>query len=177
MSIMSDGLPTGISAFFGKREARNLVLLALLVCGAAQAGEAGATVALTTQPGSTLETTAKELVSADLKQAAGSGDTPVLLVGSARLSAHGGAPALFVQVQSASFCGSAGCSTSVYLKRGAGWKKVMDSISGPIKVSGRSHHGMHDLMLHAGDRWVWNGSAYIDTLPTPAIDLRHSSKR
>ncbi len=136
-----------------------------------------APVTLTTQPGSALEATAKQLVLSDLKQSDSEGDPPVMLVGSAKLSTRSSAPAaLFVQVQSASFCGSAGCSTSVYLKRGGGWKKVLDSISGPIKVSRASHGGMHDLLVHAKDRWVWNGGAYADTLPTPNVDLKHSTK-
>ncbi len=172
---MFDGRLGRLSSFFEKKEAKKLLILFVLVSFLAEAREHGGIVELTTQPGSALETAAKALVASDLKQSAGSGDTPVLLVGSAKLSAHG-APALFVQVQSAAFCGSSGCSTSVYVKRGGGWKKVMDSISGPIKVSSRVHHGMQDLLLHGGDRWVWNGSAYIDTLPTPNIDLRHSSK-
>ncbi len=96
----------------------------------------------------------------------------MLLVGSARLAtARGAQDALFVQVQSAAFCGSAGCSTSVYLKRGGEWNKVLDSISGPIKVSVRVHGGMHDLLVHAHDRFIWNGSAYADTLPVPKVNL------
>ncbi len=137
---------------------------------------ADATVALTTQPGSELEATATKLVSGDLKQSRSDGDPPVMLVGSARLSTHPGSAALFVQVQSASFCGSAGCSTSVYLQHGANWTKVLDSISGPIKVSKRSHHGMYDLLVHGHDRWIWNGKAYADTLPAPDVDLLHSKK-
>ena len=99
-----------------------------------------------------------------------------MLVGSARLSVRPAAAALFVQVQSASFCGSAGCSTSAYLKHGETWTKVLDSISGPIQVSRRSHHGMYDLLVHGKDRWVWNGVAYADTLPAPEVDLLHSRK-
>lgn len=136
-----------------------------------------ATVALTTQPGSELETTATRLVSSDLKQSRSAGDPPVMLVGSARLSVTPGPAALFVQVQSADFCGSAGCSTSAYLKHGADWTKVLDSISGPIKVSRRSHHGMYDLLVHGKDRWVWNGTSYADTLPDPAVDLLHSVRK
>ena len=148
----------------------------VLLLGAA--APADTTVALTTQPGSALETTAMQLVASDLKQSRSQGDPPVMLVGSAHLSTNAKAPAaLFVQVQSASFCGSAGCSTSVYVKHGEGWTKVMDSISGPIKLSRRSHHGMHDLLVHGHDRWVWNGATYADTLPTPEVDLRHSVKK
>ncbi len=160
-----------------------LCACALLLAAAAPrtthtAAPGDATVTLTTQPGSALETTAKDLVAADLKQARAQGDEPVMLVGSAHLSTSGAAPAaLFVQVQSASFCGSAGCSTSVYVKRGQSWAKVMDSISGPIKLSKRSHRGMHDLLVHGHDRWTWTGTAYADTLPTPDVDLRHSVKK
>jgi hypothetical protein len=148
---------------------------ALVILGAASPNDAAVT--LTTQPGSALEATATKLVQGDLKQSSSEGDPPVMLVGSARLSTRAAVPAaLFVQVQSASFCGSAGCSTSVYLKRGGGWKKVLDSISGPIKVSRVSHGGMHDLLVHGKDRWVWTGGVYADTLPTPDVDLKHSTK-
>ena len=150
--------------------------LSLAILLAAAASSHDATVTLTTQPGSALEATATELSAADLKQSRASGDTPVLLVGSARLSTTRGTPAaLFVQVQSASFCGSAGCSTSAYLKKGSAWKKVLDSISGPIKVSRQSHAGMHDLLVHGHDRFVWNGTSYADTLPVPKVSVKPSS--
>jgi hypothetical protein len=153
---------------------RGLCLAAAWLCGAAAPRDA--TITLTTQPGSTLEATALKLVAGDLKQSRSDGDPPLMLVGSAHLSTRPGPAALFVQVQSASFCGSAGCSTSVYVQRRGGWIKVMDSISGPIQLSPRSHHGMHDLLVHGHDRFVWTGSAYADTLPTPDIDLRDSTK-
>ena len=156
-----------------------LTATAVLTAGllvAAAATSTDATIALTTQPGSALEATAKQLVGGDLRQSRSTGDPPVMLVGSARLSTHGGPAALFVQVQSASFCGSAGCSTSVYVGHGTQWTKVMDSISGPIKLSRSSHRGMHDLLVHGHDRWVWTGHAYTDTLPIPDVDLRHSTK-
>ena len=130
-------------------------------------------MALTTQPGSALETIATTLSADDLKQARASGDTPVLLVGSARLSTNRAMQAaLFVQVQSASFCGSAGCSTSAYLKKGGTWTKILDSISGPIKLSPLVHGGMHDLLVHAHDRFIWTGTAYADTLPVPNVTLK-----
>ena len=151
-------------------------LLAAAVLMTMAASKSDATIALTTQPGSALEATAMRLVAQDLKEARQSGDEPLLLVGSARLSTAPGSSALLVQVQSASFCGSAGCSTSIYVKHGKNWKKVLDSISGPIKVSQTSHKGMRDLLVHGKDRWVWTGSAYADTLPTPNVDLKDSKK-
>jgi len=131
-------------SFFQKRTACFTCLILL-----AAAAPSDAVITLTTQPGSALEATARELSASDLKQAREAGDEPLLLVGSQRLSVGPGAAALFVQVQSASFCGSAGCSTSAYVKRGGGWTKVLDSISGPIKVSRSSHKGMRDLLVHS----------------------------
>jgi len=128
---------------------------------------AGSVVALTTQPGSRLEHDAAALVGDDIAAAHKAHEVPVMLVGSAHLSTHGGRAALFVQVQSASLCGSAGCSTSVFTEHGHGWTRVLDSVSGPVKVSPRTHGGMHDLLVHGTDRWVWNGKAYSDTLSVP----------
>ncbi len=153
------------------------LLLATAALLTAAASPSDAVIALTTQPGSALEATAMRLVSQDLKEARQSGDQPLLLVGSAHLSTTPGPSALLVQVQSASFCGSAGCSTSIYLKRGRNWKKVLDSVSGPIKLSQSSHKGMRDLLVHGKDRWIWTGSAYADTLPTPNVDLKDSRKK
>ena len=160
-------------------QARRSLPYLLLVAAAlftAAASPSDAVIALTTQPGSALEAIAMRLVAQDIKEAKQSGDQPLLLVGSAHLSTTPGPSALLVQVQSASFCGSAGCSTSIYIKRGRGWKKVLDSVSGPIKLSQSSHKGMRDLLVHGKDRWVWAGSAYADTLPTPNIDLKDSRK-
>ncbi len=136
------------------------------------ASPAGKVVALTTQPGSTLERDASRLMAEDINSARQAKEEPVMLVGSAHLAVAGGPAALFVQVQSASLCGSAGCSTSVFVKRGHGWKRVLDSVSGPIKEAPRTHHGMHDLLVHGNDRWIWDGETYVDTLPAPAVHLK-----
>lgn len=156
------------------------LLCAVLLASLAAAAPAARTVALTQRPGSALEATARMLVAGDLKDAAAHGDTPLLLVGSAPLASgpHRAArSALFVQVQSASLCGSAGCSTSVYVGERHGWRKVLDSISGTIKVDARSHDGMHDLLVHVHDRWIWNGTSYVDTLPAPTVDLRDTTPK
>ena len=118
---------------------------------------------------------ARQLTAPDLRASNGQGDPPLVLVGSARLGPPGQRAALFVQLQSADLCGSAGCSTSVYLQQGGGWKKVLDSISGPIRVDARRHDGMADLIVGDNDRWVWTGSSYADTVGAPPIvDLRRS---
>ncbi|MBM9403051.1 hypothetical protein JUN65_15850 [Gluconacetobacter azotocaptans] len=136
-------------------------------------------VVLTQQPGTALDQTARKLNAADLAAAARRGDTPVVLVGAAPLSTRAGETALFVQLQSAALCGSAGCATSVYLQKGHDdWTKVLDSVSGPVSLSHRTHGGMHDLVINGTDRWVWNGHAYRDTMPAPPMDdLRRSIER
>ncbi|WP_323990204.1 hypothetical protein [Nguyenibacter sp. L1] len=136
----------------------------------------GGPVSLTQQPGSVLDRTARSLSASDLNAAAKRGDTPVVLVGSAPLSTRAGEVALFVQLQSAALCGSAGCSTSVYLRKGQqDWVKVLDSVSGPVALSRRTHGGMHDLIINGTDRWVWSGTAYRDTMRAAGTDdLRQS---
>jgi hypothetical protein len=139
-------------------------------------------VILTQQPGTTLDKAARELNRDDLASAAKRNEQPVVLVGSAPLAAGTGASgreaALFVQIQSASLCGSAGCSTSVFLHKPDDWVKVLDSVSGPVKVSTHQHGGMHDLIVGDHDRWIWAGSTYQDTLPAAPIgNLRRSVEK
>jgi hypothetical protein len=143
-----------------------------------RAAVAASPVILTQQPGTALDAAARQLSSDDLAGAAKRHETPVVLIGSAPLSTGHGEAALFVQTQSASLCGSAGCSTSVYLRHDGNWIKVLDSVSGPIKVLATSNGGMHDLMVGDKDRWTWFGSAYHDTLPAAPIgNLKRSVER
>jgi hypothetical protein len=144
----------------------------------AAAAPAASPVILTQQPGTALDTAARQLNAEDLDGAAKRHETPIVLIGSAPLSVTRGDNALFVQVQSASLCGSAGCSTSVYLGHAGHWTKVLDSVSGPIKVLASSAGGMHDLLVGDKDRWTWFGGAYHDTLPAAPIgNLRSSVER
>ncbi len=126
-------------------------------------------VALTSQPNTELDATARRVAAADV---ADGGPGALLLLGSQRLGTAGTGPALFVQVQSDRACGSAGCSTSVYLPLRQGWRKIMDAVSGAVVVAPAEHRGMHDLVVNKTDRWVWNGQSYADTLPAPQVDLR-----
>ncbi len=136
---------------------------------------AASPVILTQQPGTALDAAARQLNAEDIAGAEKRRETPIVLIGSAPLSTDHGDTALFVQTQSASLCGSAGCSTSVYLRHDGRWIKVLDSVSGPIKVLATSSGGMHDLVVGDKDRWTWSGSAYHDTLPAAPIgNLRRS---
>lgn len=125
-------------------------------------------VALSAKPGTELDATARRLAAADLQ------DDPraLVLIGSERLGRSGTGPALFVQLQSNRACGSAGCSTSVFLPTKTGWVKVLDAVSGPVSVEPAEHAGMHDLHAGKSDRFVWNGKIYADTQPAPQVDLR-----
>lgn len=137
--------------------------------------ESGAPVILSRQPGSAQDRAARTLNTEDMQGAAKRGEEPLVLVGSARLAAGHSDPALFVQLQSASLCGSAGCSTSVYLRHNRAWRKILDSVSGPIRVMKEQHAGLHDLMVGRNDRWLWDGHVYQDSLKAPPLDnLRRS---
>ncbi|GBQ93159.1 hypothetical protein [Asaia krungthepensis] len=125
-------------------------------------------VILSSLPGTNLDHEARQLNAADLADAAKHDDQPVVLVASAPLSSDKTDMALFVQLQSARLCGSAGCSTSVYLRHKGGWKLVLDSVSGAISVLSSRHNGMNDLLIDKNDRWTWNGTIYQDGAPAAA---------
>ncbi len=155
-----------------------LLSAALLLAAAAPARVGSAQVGpvrLAPMRGSALEATARQVAAADVEDG---GAGALLLLGSQRLGSAGTGPALFVQVQSPRACGSAGCSTSVYLPTKTGWTKVLDAVSGPMLVEAAEHGGMHDLLVGGDDRWAWNGHAYADTIPAPQVDLRpHRPRR
>ncbi len=147
----------------------SLVCAALLLAAAAPAPAVPTgPVTLAARPGSPLDATARRVAAADV---ADGGRGALVLIGSQRLGTAGVGPALFVQVQSPRACGSAGCSTSVYLPLSSGWHKVLDAVSGTITVQPTQHRGMHDLLVSGNDRWIWNGRVYDDTLPAPQVNL------
>ena len=159
---------------YGSRAARlgriGGLLLAVIVvfhglaCAASHT-RGGVVVTLSAQPGTGLDAQARVLATEDMAAAARHGEAPLVLVGTASLALKGsGADALFVQVQSASLCGSAGCSTDVYLQRQGQWVKVLDSVSGPVEILPTGHGGMKDILVDGSDRWIWKNNAYVDTL-------------
>lgn len=132
-------------------------------------------VILTQQPNTLLDKRARELNADDLADAKAHHDTPIVLVASAPLSSAKDDMALFVQIESARLCGSAGCTTSVYLRHHNTWKLVLDAVSGKISVLPTRHKGMRDLLIGKRDRWAWDGSHYRDTMPAASVgDLRQS---
>lgn len=149
---------------------RWLVLLALPLLLAAAPAPA-VPVVFAHQPGAVLDRTARGLVAQDLAESVRAGERPLVLVGTAHLGAAADRPALFVQLQSPRQCGSAGCSTSVFAWTGGRYQKVLDGVAGRMAVAGTRHAGMADLQA-GNETYAWNGKAYADTVPAPAIDLR-----
>ena len=92
----------------------------------------GVSVALATQPGSEADRLARQLMAREIERAHAYGDHPLVLVGTARLGKAHEADVLFVQVQSVSECGSAGCSTVSFRRTGGGWIRIMDTVGGTV---------------------------------------------
>lgn len=136
-------------------------------------------ITLTSQPGTALENTARLLNQSDMNFAIQRNEQPLLLIGSLNLSStNKPKTVLFTQIQSASLCGSGGCSTTGYIKRNNQWIKVLDSVTGDIQVEKTIHKGMHDLSVSASDVWVWNGKTYVETQGGPSLKgLKQSIER
>lgn len=133
------------------------------------ASSKGNPVILTQQPGTELDREARKLAAEDIATSRRHKEEPLVLIGSAPLSTQKGDVALFIELQSAALCGSAGCSTDVYLHKGQEWIKILDSVSGQIAVLPTSHRGMYDLMVDGSDRWLWDGNTYQDTINAAPI--------
>ncbi|MDI2091339.1 hypothetical protein [Commensalibacter oyaizuii] len=127
-------------------------------------------VTLTPQPDNALATIARNLNQTDLNFAIHRNEQPLLLIGTANLSSTKTAKiVLFTQIQSASLCGSGGCSTTAYLKRNNQWVKVLDSVTGDIEIKKTKHKGMHDLLIGTSDSWIWNGKTYVESQKGPKL--------
>ncbi len=152
------------------------VLLAAILLGAAAPapapGPAPTPVPLSRQPRTWMDAAAQRLAAQDMAEARRSGEIPLLLVGSARLSTGpADRAALFVQLQSPRECGSAGCNTMVFLWRNGQWVRVLDGVGGRLSVAATRTRGMADLLTDK-ERYVWTGTAYRDANPAPQVDLR-----
>lgn len=139
---------------------------------AVSAAPEGAVVVLAARPGTPLDAIARQLVAQDLGESRRANDSPLILTGSASLGSASDRPALFVQLQSARECGSAGCATTIYLWQRGAWKRVLDGVGGKLTVAAKRTRGMSDLITD-DIRYVWSGQEYRDSRPAPAsVDLR-----
>jgi hypothetical protein len=118
-----------------------------------------APVAMTSQPGSTVDALARQLMAREIEQSRASGVEPVVLVGTRRLDSNAGL--LFVEVQSANDCGSAGCSIVSFRHVKGQWVRVMDTVGGAVWIASPRHGGMPDLSVD-GNPYVWDGAQYRD---------------
>ena len=157
------------------KPARIAVPFVLLLLTAAAPAPDGRPVPLAPRPGTELDRAVRALVAQDLAEAARFGDEPLLLVGTAKLGAARDPAAVFVQLQSPRECGSAGCNTSVYVRGKQGWRKVLDGVSGGVRVANTRTRGMRDLLADT-DRYVWNGTAYVNVQPAPHVELKPGAR-
>jgi hypothetical protein len=132
----------------------------------AQSDSAGAAsgqlVVLEAQPGTQSDQIARRLMARELADARRFGETPLVLVGSARLGAAHDGDVLFVQIQSARECGSAGCTIVSFRLANKKWTRILDTVGGTIRVTTTLHHGMRDLIMQDSDRLVWDGQRYAE---------------
>ena len=157
--------------------AHAFAIIALVLARPAVAADPATPVLLRPQPGTALDATARQLVARDVGDLRAGGGKVLLLLGTAPLSAKpADRPALFVQVQSARQCGSAGCSTLVYAWQHNAYQRVLDGVDGHVAVSAHRTRGMADLVADT-ERYVWDGAAYRDATPGPAIDLKPRTRR
>jgi hypothetical protein len=117
----------------------------------------GAPVELATRPGSEADKLARQLMAREIARAHANGTDPSILVGMGRL--NDADELLFVQLQSAGECGSAGCSTVSFRYERDRWIRIMDTVSGPVRIAQARHRGMPDLIVN-GNRLVWDGRKY-----------------
>jgi hypothetical protein len=117
----------------------------------------GAPVELAVQPGSEADKLAWQLMAREIARAHADGTDPVVLVGMGRL--NDADELLFVQLQSPGECGSAGCSTVSFRYEGDQWIRIMDTMSGTVRIAQSRHRGMRDLIVN-GNRLVWDGIKY-----------------
>jgi hypothetical protein len=131
----------------------------------------GSPVVLRPQPGTEADRVARLLMARELVKSSQSGDTPKVLITTAQLGKSHDSAVLFVQIQSPRDCGSAGCETVSFRHVNGRWVRILDTISGTIRIAATQHRGMRDLIVQDTDRRVWDGAKYADTVPTPPADL------
>jgi hypothetical protein len=117
----------------------------------------GAPVELAAQPGSEADKLARQLMAGEIARAHAEGADLLVLVGMGRLNDAN--ELLFVQLQSPGECGSAGCSTVSFRYEGDRWIRIMDTVSGTVRIAQSGHRGMPDLIVN-GNRLAWDGTKY-----------------
>ena len=87
-------------------------------------------------PGSEADRLARQLMAHELERDRQDGENPLVLVGMGRLNETD--EMLFVQLQSAGDCGSAGCNTVSFRFTRGRWVRVMDTV-GSVRMGAASY--------------------------------------
>jgi hypothetical protein len=117
----------------------------------------GSPVELAASPGSEADRLARQLMAREMGRARADGENPLVLVGMGRLNDTD--ELLFVQLQSRGECGSAGCNTVSFKHMDGGWVRIMDTVSGGVRIAQSRHRGMPDLIID-NSRLMWDGTKY-----------------
>jgi hypothetical protein len=117
----------------------------------------GAPIELAVEPGSEADKLARRLMAPEIARAHAEGTHPLVLVGMGRLSDAD--ELLFVQLQSPSECGSAGCSPVSFRYKDDHWIRILDTVSGTVRIAQTRHRDMPDLIVN-GSRLAWDGTKY-----------------
>jgi hypothetical protein len=104
----------------------------------------GAPVELAASPGSEADRLARQLMARELERDRQHGENPLVLVGMGRFNETD--EMLFVQLQSAGDCGSAGCNTIAFQFTRGRWVRVVDTV-GSGRIGASSHHGRPDVIV------------------------------
>lgn len=104
----------------------------------------GAPVELAASPGSEADRLARQLMARELERDRQHGENPLVLVGTGRFNETD--EMLFVQLQSAGDCGSAGCNTIAFQFTRGRWVRVVDTV-GSGRIGASSHHGRPDVIV------------------------------
>ena len=102
----------------------------------------GAPVELAASPGSEADRLARQLMAREIERDRQHGENPLVLVGMGRLNETD--EMLFVQLQSAGDCGSAGCNTVSFRFTGDRWVRVTDTI-GSVRIGAPRHRAVWSL--------------------------------
>jgi hypothetical protein len=131
----------------------------------------GVRVVLRPQPGSYADHIARQLMARQLQRSSQAGERPSVLVATTRLGYSRDSDVLFVQIQSPRECGSAGCDTVSFRRTNGKWVKILDTVSGTIRVASTRHRGMPDLIVQDTDRRIWDGQKCAATVPVEPSNL------
>lgn len=105
-------------------------------------------------------TPAVKLVVQALRQTDPTFNVPLSIISAALVDLNGdGSPELFVQ-RTGGFCGSGGCSITLFERGTTGWLKIGDWVASVVSVSDLRDAGWLHLVLDHSQTWRYSNSGY-----------------